>query len=188
MRTRLILATICLLIGCTRLSAVEISQPNQPQAPAVVFDIDGTLTPGVARFTQVRSGAAQAVQRYAAKGCKVIYLSARVNFLRGRIPDWLKKNGFPAGSLHVRNGYRNRENVAAFKARILKEYSARGWNLVDGYGDSSTDFEAYADAGIPKDHVFALLRRGDNVCQSGEWQSCLKDWRDHLSYIDTRCD
>ena len=188
MNTRLILAIIFLIGGCAQLPPVEVPEPPKPQALAVVFDIDGTLTPNVTSIAEARPDAAKAVHRYAEKGYKVIYLSTRLSFLQTGIPNWLKDNGFPASMLHVAQTDSDHKFPEIFKARIMKEYTARGWRLVGGYGDSSTDFEAYADAGIPKSRVFALLRRGDTACQPGQWQGCLRGWTEHLNYIDSRLD
>lgn len=183
-----LLAAVGLFAGCGQLPSTTIPDSPQPEAPAVVFDIDGTLTPDVASITQVRPDAAKAALTYAERGYKVIYLSARVSLLQAGIPQWLKDNGFPAGTLHVAQTDREREQVAAFKTDIMKAYTLRGWRLVGGYGDSSTDFEAYANAGIPKDQVFALRRRGDATCQPGTWQTCLQGWGEHLDYIERRRD
>jgi phosphatidate phosphatase PAH1 len=189
MRTIPLLAAIVLIAGCAQLPQVDVPAPPAPQARAVVFDIDGTLTPGVYAVGEVRPDAAKAVRMYSDKGYRVIYLSTRINFLQSRIPAWLKDNGFPGpGNLHTSQNDEEHNNPAAFKARILKEYRARGWSLVGGYGDSSTDFQAYAEAGIKQDHVFAIRRRGEITCEWGKWQDCLQGWTDHLGFIASRND
>lgn len=48
------------------------------------------------------------------------------------------------------------------------------------YGDSSTDFEAYADVGIKKDQVFALQRIGETSCQPGIWAKCFSSWTEQI--------
>ena len=188
MNAGLLIVTLLLLGGCSHLPPVAVPVAPKPQALAVVFDIDGTLTPAVMAFTEVRPDAAKAAHKYADKGYKVIYLSTRVSFLQAGMPDWLKEKGFPLSTLHVAVTDSDQNNPAVFKARILKEYTARGWRLVGGYGDSSSDFEAYAEAGISKNRVFALLRRGDATCQTGLWEDCLQGWTEHLSYIEKRID
>lgn len=72
----------------------------------------------------------------------------------------------------------------AFKKRILNDFKQKGWKFVAAYGDSSTDFEAYDEAGISKKHVFALQRNGETECQRGEWAQCLSTWSDHLECIE----
>ena len=177
-----------LAAGCGRLPDSQVPEPPWPQALAVVFDIDGTLTPDVRSIFTVRPDASPAVRRYFDKGYRVIYLSTRSGLLQNGIPGWLKANGFPEGSIHVGQTGVDDKNPALFKLRILKEYRARGWRLVGGYGDSSTDFEAYAGAGIPKYLVFALRRKGESRCQPGQWQVCLQGWTEHLTYIEQRRD
>lgn len=41
---------------------------------------------------------------------------------------------------------------------------------------SSSDFEAYTRAGIPRERVFALRRVGAAGCQPGAWVACLPGW------------
>ena len=188
MNRKLIHVAIALLAGCARLPPAQVLNPPKSQAVAVVFDIDGTLTPDVNSFNEVRPDAANAVRSYSEKGYKVIYLSTRISFLQERIPSWLKENGFPESSIHLAQNNEDDNDPAAFKLRIMKQYQAQGWQLVGGYGDSSTDFDAYAKAGIPKSQVFALQRRGEMTCRPGLWQECLPGWTNHLSFIDSRRD
>jgi phosphatidate phosphatase PAH1 len=154
-------------------------KPNQ----AVVFDIDGTLTPKVSAIYTARDGAASAVQLFAKNGYKIIYLSARTRLLQSGIPDWLKKHDFPEGSIQVPQTSTDSSDHAAFKTRILKKFQAKGWNIFAAYGDSSTDFEAYSEAHIDKEHVFALRRAGEDSCQPGIWAECLNSWADHTDHI-----
>jgi phosphatidate phosphatase PAH1 len=188
MRIHLLLATISLIGGCSQLPAPAVPAAPTTHALAVVFDIDGTLTPNVMAFTEARPDAATAVHTFADRGYRVIYLSTRVSVLQHGISHWLQENGFPPSSVHVALTDADHDDPAAFKARILKEYRAQGWTLAGAYGDSSSDFEAYANAGIPKAHVFALLRKGDTSCQPGVWQQCLAGWGEHLPYIKSKVD
>jgi len=153
------------------------------QANAVVFDIDGTLTPSVSAVFEVRKDAAEAVRAYAEKGYKVIYLSTRVSWLSADIPDWLRKKGFPEGSVHVAQTREERNQPEVYKAGVLGAYVAHGWSLKYAYGDSSTDLAAYAEVGVPKEHVFVLLRRGESGCQPGLAAACLGGWTEHLEFI-----
>jgi phosphatidate phosphatase PAH1 len=71
-----------------------------------------------------------------------------------------------------------------FKTVILQKYLDQGWRLAYAYGDSLTDFYAYASAGIPRNQVFALLREGETQCQDGIYEDCLiGGWEEHLSFI-----
>lgn len=170
---------------CSSCVQLPSNIPNAPkkQAQAVVFDIDGTLTPSPIEYLKPRRDAAKAVHIYADKGYKVIYLSARIKLLQANIPNWLKKNGFPDGSVHVTEMTEDKKDHRRFKTRILQDFIAHGWKVEFAYGDSSTDFEAYAAAGIPKEHVFALRRKGETFCQPGAWKTCLSGWTEHIDSI-----
>ena len=177
-----ILLMALLVSSCAQLPPTAIQDAPKKHDKAVVFDIDGTLTPTPLKFWKARTDAAKTVHYFADKGMQIIYLTARVEPLQSNIPSWLKDNGFPDGSIHVTESAEDRNNHAQFKARILREFVAHGWIIEYAYGDSSTDFEAYAAVGIPKEHVFALLREGDTACQPGVWKVCLNGW---TGYIDS---
>lgn len=176
---------IILLVLCSSCAQLPVEVPLAPQknAYAVVFDIDGTLTPTVMKYRDVRSKAAKAAHIYADMGHKIFYVSARVPFLQGGIPDWLAENGFPKGYVYVIETKEYLTSHAKFKKRILEKIKARGWKVEFAYGDSTTDFEAYADVGIPKQRVYALRREGDKKCQPGIWKACLKGWTEHIDSI-----
>ena len=173
---------LCGGYGCS-LQTFDI--PEAPLIPnqAVVFDIDGTLTPKSPAVFTVRDDAANAVHLYADNGFKIIYLSARNRVFQSHIPGWLRKHGFPEGSIQVPQTSLDSGDHAAFKTRILNEFRDKGWNLFAAYGDKSTDFEAYASAGIDEDHVFALKRAENDSCEQGVWAKCLNSWLEHLNQI-----
>ena len=150
---------------------------------AVVFDIDGTLTPKPSASGIARANAVNAARLYADNGYKIIYLSARRRTLQSRIPKWLTKNGFPEGSIQVPQNSIDSSDNAAFKTRILNEFKGNGWKLVGGYGDSDTDFEAYFAVGIAKDDIFALRVVDVEACDPGPWAKCLDSWAEHLDHI-----
>lgn len=164
-----------LLAACARLPVVDT-----PPAPAggglVVFDVDGTLTPTVARIFSVRPAAAAVAQRYAARGYRIVYLTARAPWLQGNLRGFLSRHGFPEGDLVAPRSRAEHVAPAAFKTRVLQGYRARGWEIAAAFGDSSTDFEAYARAGVPRERVYALQRRGAAACQPGAWAACLRGW------------
>lgn len=182
-RSFLILSIWVTVTGCT-LTPDSVSPAPDPQAKVIVFDIDGTLTPDVTAFTKVRPGAADAVKLYAEKGYQVVYLSARIRPLQSGIPGYLDKHGFPSAPIHVPESREDGKDHAAFKTRVLEEYLAQGWSLQFAYGDSTTDFEAYASVGIPEQHVFALRRRGEKECLPGTWNQCLTSWDEHLDFVE----
>jgi phosphatidate phosphatase PAH1 len=169
--------------GCAQLPPTVVPSVPGTDAKAVVFDIDGTLTPDVTAVFDVREDAAEAVRAYATKGYKIVYLSTRVSWLSGGLPDWLRDCGFPEGSVHVAQTRNERERPDLYKTEILRSYVAQGWSLAYAYGDSSTDLAAYAAAGIPDEHVFALRRRGESECQPGIAAACLDGWTEHLEFV-----
>lgn len=183
MRHLIILAVAVFCSSCAQLPPAEVVNAPPRQAQAVVFDIDGTLTPSVTTIFEAREDAARAVRLFADKGYQIIYLSTRASWFSARIPGWLQDNGFPAGSLHVAQTDEDRSRPEVYKTRMLKTFLAHGWRVSFAYGDSSTDFSAYAAVGIPKESVFALLRRYEANCQPGEWKACLKGWTEHLDFV-----
>jgi len=176
----LLLASIC--TGCA-LTSDQVQQATSAQSRAVVFDIDGTLTSGVRAIRSARDGAAEAVQAFADAGCQIIYLSARTPLFQWHIIGWLELNGFPKGSIHVTKSRTDREDHKAFKQRVLETYKGNGWTFLAAYGDSSTDFEAYAAAGIPAERVFALRREGEADCQPGPKAGCFATWPEQMNVI-----
>jgi phosphoserine phosphatase len=170
--------------GCATIPPAEVPPPSPSQRQAVVFDIDGTLTPKNMAVYEPRPGAAEAIRAFSAKGYKIIYLSARNPLYQAGLPNWLRQNGFPEGILHVAQSGEERDQVDRYKARILTAYLLRGWRLAYAYGDSSTDFTAYAEAGIPRERVFGLKRKDSKDCQPGVYLTCLAGWTEHLPYIE----
>jgi len=179
----LAIATLA-LPGCAPVAPAEVPAISATQRQAVVLDIDGTLTPRDLDVFEPRQNAADAVNAYMKKGYKVVYVTTRVPVLQATLPDWLRQNGFPAGTLHVAQTAEERASPADFKARVLGQYVQVGWRLEYAYGDSTTDFDAYARAGIPRDHVFALKRRNASQCQEGVYELCLDGWTQHLPFIE----
>lgn len=183
MRSFVLFLLLAMCAGCTLTPhAVEPAPSNQNRA--VVFDIDGTLTTRVHAIRDTREGAAAAVAVYAAAGYRVIYLSARHPLFQWHIPGWLEQHGFPDGPVHVTESRDHRKDHAAFKHGVLEEYRASGWEFIAAYGDSSTDFDAYADAGIETGRVFALKREGANACEPGAWAACFAGWPEQMEIID----
>lgn len=169
---------------CAQIPPVAVPSPSPSQGQAVVLDIDGTLTPKDIDVFEPRPGAADALNALSEKGYKIVYLSTRIPLFQSGLPDWLRQGAFPSGSLHVAQTAEERDKADKFKAQVLAAYVKAGWRLAYAYGDSSTDFAAYAEAGIPIERVFALKRRGSKACQEGIYQTCLDGWTEHLTYIE----
>jgi hypothetical protein len=170
------------MIGCTALAPPRVPDASRSDE-AVVVDIDGTLTPSVYAIGEARPDAAKALQAYAARGVSIIYLSARVPILQSVIPPWLRAEGFPPGSLQLAQTIEDRRTPDAFKLRVMRDYKAHGWTIIAAYGDSATDFKAYAEAGIAPEQVYAMRRHGDSHCQHGQWAACLNGWTEQLGLI-----
>lgn len=162
--------------GCAHLSAVVVPQAASDAPGIAVFDIDGTLTPTVAQIFSVRPDASAVVRLYAERGHRIVYLTARAPALQGTLLAFLSRNGFPPGDVVVPKDRAEHAAPATFKSRALADYRAHGWGVAVAYGDSSSDFEAYARAGIPRERVFALRRVGATQCQPGVWSACLAGW------------
>jgi hypothetical protein len=183
MRSFALLLLLVVCAGCT-LATHDIEPAPPDRNRAVVFDIDGTLTTGVHAIGDTRTGAVAAVRAYAAAGYRVIYLSARHPLLQWHLPVWLERHGFPDGPIHVTESQSQRRDHAAFKHGVLEVYRANGWVLAAAYGDSSTDFDAYRDAGIDRERIFALRRQGAEVCEPGVWAACFAGWPEQMQLID----
>lgn len=184
----LLLTILALLASACTLLPTDIPATSAGHHQAVVFDIDGTLTPTPRATHTAREDAATAARRFAKQGYQIVYLSARVRLLQSGIPGWLHDNGFPPGVIHVPQGRADSRDHAAFKTRILQQYRDKGWRFVAAYGDSSTDFQAYAAAGIAPERVFALKRAGADACQPGAWHECLPSWTTHLPALPAASD
>lgn len=183
MRSLAFLLLLAMCAGCT-LAPHEVERASPGQHLAVVFDIDGTLTTRVHAIRDTREGAVAAVQAYADAGYRVIYLSARHPLFQWHIPGWLEQHGFPEGPIHVTESRQHRSDHASFKHGVLDEYRENGWDIVAAYGDSSTDFDAYTNAGIDEVRVFALRRDGAEACEPGPWIECFANWPEQMELID----
>ncbi len=172
-------------VGCTTLPESPIPAATQTQNRAIVFDIDGTLTPKPIAVYTARENASRAVNMFAEHGYTIIYLSARNLFFQFQIPIWLKKNNFPDGIIHVPQSHWEHNHPAEFKASMLQKYVNSGWELVAAYGDTDTDFEAYSEVGIPRERIFALQRKDAPNCQltTQTWSACLTAWQPHFERI-----
>ena len=173
------------LAGCAHLPAVVVSQAPADAPGIVVFDIDGTLTPTVGQIFSVRPDASAVVHLYSRRGHRIVYLTARAPALQGTLRAFLSRNGFPPGDLVAPKDSAEHAAPAAFKARALVGYLAHGWGIAAAYGDSSSDFDAYARVGIPREHVFALRRVGAAHCQPGVWSACLAGWEQQRHKLST---
>ncbi len=181
-----LLATLpAVVVGCAQIPPADVVAPQSPGRKVAVFDIDGTLTPQNLYVFEARPGAASVVAAFKDKGYAIVYITTRVPLYQSPLIGWLRDNGFPQGTLHVAQTKDERDHPSAFKRAMLQRYTTAGWQLAYAYGDSDTDFSAYAAAGIDSSHVFALKRRFASTCEPGVYQACLDSWLTHMTYIDS---
>lgn len=170
--------------GCAQLPEVPILAPSSQVRQVVVLDIDGTLTPHNLSVFEARPDAEKVVAAYLRKGYKIVYVTTRVPGFQSGLAQWLEKHNFPSQPVHIAQTAEERKMPATFKANLLRSYAEKGWQLAYAYGDSSTDFLAYMSAGIPQGRIFALKRRGSEVCERGGFALCLDDWTAHIGYVE----
>jgi len=185
MRRAMLVCVGLLIWGCTQIPVAAVPLPSTTPGKVVVTDIDGTLTPKNLDVFEARPEAAAVLNTLAQQGYQIVYLTARTPLLQAGLPQWLHDHGFPPGPLHVAQSAEERHHPDQYKARVLEDYIHAGWQLAYAFGDSTTDFIAYAAAGIPRQDVFALRRRGSATCQPGVYQACLGSWPEFLGYFDT---
>ena len=171
--------------GCAQLPAVSVLAPSSQSSQVVVLDIDGTITPHNLSVFEARPDAEKVVAAYLSKGYKVVYVTTRVPGFQSGLAQWLEKNNLPSQPVHIAQTADERKMPAAFKASILRSYTEKGWQLAYAYGDSATDLLAYLSAGIPQGRIFALKRRGSEVCEGGGIAPCLDDWTAHIGYVQS---
>ncbi len=152
----------------------------------VVFDIDGTLTSDTASLTP-HPDAANAVKAYKAKGYAVVYVTARWKPLQEAMTKaWLSLNGFPSLPLYMSSSLLLSDSATVkYKTDTLKKLEVGTPEVAYAYGDSSTDFKAYANVAVPQAHVFGLKRASSSSCEAGAWSACLANYTGHLSYINS---
>jgi phosphatidate phosphatase APP1 len=146
---------------------------------AVVFDIDGTLTPsdmenvkdygrrlvrnGDPRKVHLRVGAVARAQREA-KEALVVYLTGRPPFLGRTTREWMAFHHLPEGPVfwmpETRDIWPSLARVGQAKLDRLMALKACGLHWIRGYGNASTDIAAYGALGIPKAQTFILGKHG----------------------------
>lgn len=183
MRIHFLIGLILFCSSCANLPE-RFPDTTPTQQSAVVFDIDGTLTPSPWQFWRARDGAAAAVSQYAALGYEIIYITARIQLLQCHIPGWLEDEGFPLGNLYVTQSAADRADAETFKRRVLREWQTRGWEVMAAFGDSSSDFTAYSAEGVDQARIIGLRRAGRDECEPGPWAVCLSGWEAPLPLLN----
>lgn len=182
--SRMINLTIAILIALSILGA-SASTASAAGNDVVVFDIDGTLTNEAISFVPHFS-AVKAVRTYLAKGYSVVYLTGRPAFLESSTRAWLALSGFPNRPLYMAPAiYLDDNDLINYKTNALATIELGSAEVRYAYGDSSTDFAAYANAGVPQASTWALKRVLSSTCESGAWNACLPSYTNHLPHINS---
>lgn len=181
----LIVAFVVALLTAFAAFGVGATSASAAGNDVVVFDIDGTLTSDTISNTP-HPGAVNAVKAYKAKGYSVVYLTARWKPAQELYTKaWLALNGFPNLPLYMSSSLLLSDSATIkYKTDTLAKIESGSPEVRHAYGDSTTDFVAYANAGVPQANVWALKRAGSTSCESGTWNACLVNYTDHLSYIN----
>jgi hypothetical protein len=173
----------------------------EDEVPAIVTDIDETLTTSDAEFfmqimdptydPMERAGGADLINGYRDLGYRILYLTARGENVDIADTDetaqeitvrWLMEHGYPldpetttvvlAPMLLVGDA------AQMYKADELMELQAMGWRFDYAYGNATTDIGAYEDAGIDKAATFII---GDHAGEEGTVAIEGEDWIAHTA-------
>jgi hypothetical protein len=150
--------------GSTTELFVEVRPAGTPIA---VVDVDGTLTTSeAAEFGALLTGqlpaaqpdAARALALLPAAGYRILYLSARPEWLTERTRDFLSNAGFPAGIIETTTGGSGALGADAtkFKTDAVTRISGKGLRPALAIGNTDSDAAAYAAANIqpPQNRFF----------------------------------
>lgn len=165
-----------------------------PDVQVILTDIDGTLTTSdfelideflLASDAEMFTDANLVMQTWAAKDYRIVYLTGRPQLINRYSRGWLKDHNFPLGPLKLTNNNTdvipNEEGVQEFKTEFLVDLRDRlGVNIVNAYGNATTDIGAYAAAGIPKTNTFII---GENA--GTENTIAIPSYTEHLPFLST---
>ncbi len=190
------------LVDAGRVDAATGLAPCTVPGPAIVTDIDATLTTSDAEWlTQMawgshepaeRPGGADLIRGYAERGYYILYLTARpenylLAFTMEPTPDatlrWLEEHGYPVDPARTQLVLAPQIIIDAtattdYKTGALQDLEAEGFTFAYAYGNAATDIAAYENAGIAKDHTFIIGAEGgteDTVAISGD------GWSEHVA-------
>jgi hypothetical protein len=136
----------------------------EPGTPIFLSDVDGTLTTfETEEFVDLLVGVLPAANQFAAtalsslqdKGYHAMYLTARPEFLVERTREFIDVRGFPPGIIHTSLELEGALGGAAvmYKTGELAMLANKGLVPTWVFGNTDSDAEAYANAGImPLDH------------------------------------
>jgi phosphoserine phosphatase len=131
----------------------------EPGTPIILSDVDGTLTTEEnEEFTALLTGStpdanpdsAEVLSTLAAKGYRVMYLTARPQFLAGRTREFLEERGYPLGLVHTTLSFTGAtgDSAVTYKTAELAALAGRGLVPAWAFGNTASDAEAYDNAGV----------------------------------------
>ncbi len=181
-------------------------------APAIVTDIDETLTLSDEEFLQqlqdgtydpvMRDGASDLIQGYADRGYRILYLTARSESLtlagtgepsRDATERWLEEHDFPVDAetteVVLADSVVLGSAAADYKSDALATREDGGWSFEYAYGNAETDIAAYEATMIDKTQTFIIGEHAgemDTVAIEGEgW---VEHATDYLPMVADACD
>lgn len=166
--------------------------------PAVLFDVDGTLTTDDGELfddllggtATAFDGAAAVARRWAEKGYLIVYVTGRPYPLREHTRRWLEAGGFPYGPLftpdRMREARPTRAGVGAYKRELLVDLQARGVTFARAYGNAATDVCAYVQANIAPSITYIVGNRAG--CDGRPAPHPLASYVEHLADVDMQPD
>lgn len=99
--------------------------------------------------------AAEALSALAAKGYRIVYLTARPEWLNRRTHEFLAERGFPAGTVHTTTTATGAigSAAAAYESAEFERLAAQGLHIAWAFGNQPSDTDAYDAAGVePREH------------------------------------
>ncbi|MBX7161634.1 MAG: hypothetical protein K1X95_15205 [Acidimicrobiia bacterium] len=183
---RLRAALVAALMASTAATGLAVASPAgadglpscDVERHVVVTDVDETLTTSDGENIhqlldpsydqKERDDASETFQAYHDKGYWVVYLTARPETLvlrdgrpyRTATDDWFTAHDFPHPD-GVTEVYFSPDLLSSllprgYKGEVVKALQAQGFQVDYAYGNATTDFQAYKDAGLPLDRTFSI--------------------------------
>jgi len=163
--------------------------------PAVVFDIDGTLTTSDGELlselydgipAEMYVGAPDVAWLYADAGYLIIYISGRPHMLQELSRQWLERHDFPIGPVITSDHLLETTGplVRTHKREHLVDLMGRaGLVFPYAYGNATTDICAYGDAGIDPAATYIIGEFGGTGCDDYEATVAVESYDVHMTTL-----